>query len=327
MSMNAPRITTSIAEAVDALRDGQVVAIPTETVYGLAADATNEAALGQIYELKGRPRHHPLIVHFASMDLAWESGREISDVARRLARRFWPGPLTLIVRKQPWIPPIITANQDSLALRVPSHPVAQELLQNFPRGLAAPSANRFTKVSPTTARHVAQDLAGRLGLILDGGACEIGIESTILDCTQVPPVLLRPGYVTVEELEDLLGTRLMFRNAAGTLSPGQHAVHYAPDADVYLATQENLEQQISLVSREASGVLVIAPEAPLVASPITWWAIPADHAEFAKRIYGYLREADGAGFKTVVIATPNEQGIGRAIIDRLVKAAKPFNPN
>lgn len=320
--MTRPRITRSIEEVIAALRDGQVVAIPTETVYGLAADATNECALELIYEVKGRPRRNPLIVHFASKELAWKAGSEIPDTARRLANRFWPGPLTLIIRKQAAVSPIITAGQETVAVRVPSHPVALELLKFFPRGLAAPSANRYTKVSPTTAEHVVKDLEGRLDLVLDGGACAIGIESTIVDCTQPQPVLLRPGYITVEELEQTLGIPVMFRNVGGTLSPGQHAVHYAPDAKVHLSEPDKIDHLIAGLRDRGEAPLVISAQTPHLGTSVTWWQIPDDPAEFARRIYGYLREADAVGFKTVVIATPNQDGIGRAILDRLEKAAQ-----
>lgn len=317
------QITTSVAEAATALQAGQAVAIPTETVYGLAGDATNEQALAAIFNIKGRPRNHPLIVHCVDAASAFRLARDVPQVARDLAARFWPGPLTLVLDKQPQVSTTVTAGQDTVAVRVPSHPLTLQLLEQFPAGLAAPSANRYTKVSPTTAQHVARDLGERVALILDGGPCEIGIESTIVDCTQDPPVLLRAGYVTVEEIEALLGYPLMMRNAAGTLSPGQQAIHYAPEAQVFLTELDDLQRTVDRLTAAERSLLVISPVAPIVRNElVTWWRIPEDHAEFARRIYGCLREADAVGFPRVLIVRPESTGIGRAIIDRLEKAAK-----
>ncbi len=318
----ATQITTSVAEAAAALQAGQAVAIPTETVYGLAGDATNEQALAAIFEIKGRPRNHPLIVHCVDAVSAFRLGRDVPHVARNLAARFWPGPLTLVLYKQPQVSATVTAGQGTVAVRVPSHPLTRQLLEQFPAGLAAPSANRYTKVSPTTAQHVAHDLGERVSLILDGGPCEIGIESTIIDCTQDPPVLLRAGYVTVEEIEALLGHPLMMLNAAGTLSPGQQAIHYAPKAQVFLTELVELQRTVDRLTAAERTLLVISPVAPIArGEQLTWWRIPEDHAEFARRIYGFMREADAAGFPRVLIVRPESIGIGRAIIDRLEKAA------
>ncbi|MEQ1904963.1 MAG: L-threonylcarbamoyladenylate synthase [Pirellulaceae bacterium] len=322
--MTTARITHSVNEAADCLREGGVVAIPTETVYGLAGDARNETAIQKIFAIKGRPANHPLIVHFATAEEAFEWTVEINESARKLAKAFWPGPLSLVLRKQKWVSDSLTAGQATVAVRVPAHPIAHQLLVEFRGALAAPSANRFTKVSPTSTAHVMHDLSDRLELILEGGNCEIGIESTIIDCSQPDPVLLRPGYVTVEELEAVLGKPIFFKNSAGTLSPGQHAIHYAPEADLFLVNNSDIANVARKFSATGKQVLVISSQPMSPSIPAAHWLIPADPKEFARRIYGLLREADAAKFDVVLTQFPSAQGIGLALADRLRRAAKPL---
>ncbi len=320
--MNGAQITRSVAEAAVYLRAGNVVAIPTETVYGLAGDAQNELAIQKIFEIKGRPANHPLIVHFATTEEAFGWGVEIKESARMLAKAFWPGPLSLVLRKQSWVSDLLTAGQPTVAVRVPSHPVAHQLLVEFQGALAAPSANRFTKVSPTSTRHVIHDLGDRLELILEGGPCEVGIESTIIDCSQPEPVLLRPGYVTIEEMESVLQKPLLFQNAAGTLSPGQHAIHYAPEADLFLVSENEIADVATKFSALGKQVLVISSNPISSTAAAAHWEIPEDPKEFARRIYGMLREADAAQFDVVLTTMPVNHGVGMALADRLRRAAK-----
>jgi L-threonylcarbamoyladenylate synthase len=323
--MNETRITRSVIEASDCLRKGSVVAIPTETVYGLAGDARNETAIQKIFAIKGRPTNHPLIVHFATAKEAFEWAVEVNDSARKLAEAFWPGPLSLVLRKQPWVSDSLTAGQATVAVRVPAHAVAHQLLVEFRGALAAPSANRFTKVSPTSTAHVMHDLGDRLELILEGGNCEIGIESTIIDCSQPDPVLLRPGYITVEELEAVLGKPIFFKNAAGTLSPGQHAIHYAPEADLFLVKDSEIADMARKLSADGKQVLVISSQPISPSIPAVHWMIPADPKEYARRIYGLMREADASRFDVILTPMPDTQGIGLALADRLRRAAKSFH--
>jgi L-threonylcarbamoyladenylate synthase len=323
--MTTARITHSVNEAADCLRLGGVVAIPTETVYGLAGDALNETAIQKIFAIKGRPTNHPLIVHFATAEKAFEWAAEVNDSARTLAKAFWPGPLSLVLRKQSWVSDSLTAGQATVAVRVPAHPVAHQLLVEFQGALAAPSANRFTKISPTSTAHVMHDLGDRLELILEGGNCEIGIESTIIDCSQPDPVLLRPGYVTVEELEAVLGKPILFKNAAGTLSPGQHAIHYAPEADLFLLKDHEIADVARRLSAGGKQVLVISSQPILPSVPVVHWMIPADPKEYARRIYGLLREADAGGFDVILTPMPDTHGIGLALADRLRRAAKSLH--
>uniref|UniRef100_UPI002FDD1BFD L-threonylcarbamoyladenylate synthase n=1 Tax=Pelomicrobium sp. TaxID=2815319 RepID=UPI002FDD1BFD len=210
-----------IAKAVDILRAGGLVAFPTETVYGLGADARNPEAVGKIFAAKGRPQHHPVIVHLAEAAQLEAWAVDIPDGARRLAERFWPGPLTLILRRGPGVPDAVTGGQDTVGLRVPAHPVAQALLQAFGGGIAAPSANRFGRLSPTTAQHVEAELDGAVDLILDGGACPVGIESTIVDCAGERPTLLRPGHIGREVLEEALGVRVEAPGPGAPRAPGR----------------------------------------------------------------------------------------------------------
>jgi tRNA threonylcarbamoyl adenosine modification protein (Sua5/YciO/YrdC/YwlC family) len=210
------------------LRQGRLVAFPTETVYGLGADAWNPAAVRKLYSVKGRPAGHPVIVHFASADKAFEWAREVPDAAKILAKRFWPGPLTLVLKRAPKAPDFVTGGQDNVGLRVPSHPVAHELLEAFGGGVAAPSANRFGAVSPTTAAHVLADLGTDVDLVLEGGSTEVGIESTIVDLSGAAPVLLRPGHVSREALAAALGVAVEDKRASSPRHSGGLERHYAP---------------------------------------------------------------------------------------------------
>jgi L-threonylcarbamoyladenylate synthase len=297
-------ITTDVGRAVDALRNGGLVAVPTETVYGLAADATNAAAVKRIFEVKGRPTAHPLIVHLADpADLdAWSTNP--SATARRLAALAWPGPLTLIVPRSTNVTDAITGDRDTVGLRVPSHPLLHELLQRFGTGLAAPSANRFGAVSPTSAEHVLDDLGDILDperdLILDGGPSAIGLESTIVDCTVEPPQLLRAGPISEEQIGSLAAP------SGPSRASGMLASHYAPSCEVRLVDDAD----------DAMALRAGTPGARVL-------DLSDDLVRFARTLYAELRAADADGVSTLITVLPPPIGLGLAIRDRLAKAAAP----
>jgi L-threonylcarbamoyladenylate synthase len=301
----------AIARAARLLRAGLLVAIPTETVYGLAGDASDARAIAEIFAAKKRPRFNPLIVHVADTSAAARLA-VFDDRARKLAAAFWPGPLTLVLPRKPDSPIALlaTAGLDTLALRVPAHPVARALIRAAGRPLAAPSANRSGRVSPTTAQHVAAELGPRVSLILDGGACKVGIESTVLDLTGHRAVLLRPGGIAREAIEALVGKLARPRAGGKIRSPGQLASHYAPDrplrvnarapraGEAYLGFGAQLHATLNLSSKR-------------------------DLAEAAANLFAALRTLDRAPFKAIAVAPIPPHGLGLAINDRLKRAAAP----
>lgn len=291
--------TTLLDRAAEVLRGGGLVAFPTETVYGLGADACNERAVRRIFAVKGRPANHPLIVH--TID-PWSWTEEPSSDALKLAERFWPGPLTMILKRSVIVPDSVTGGQDTVGVRVPAHPLALGLLGRFGGGIAAPSANRFGKVSPTTAQHVRDDLGGAVDLIVDGGPCDIGLESTIIDLSGDLPAILRPGGATREMIEDTLGRSLSCPTELGPRAPGRLKSHYAPRARVVVAPAEELEAQ-------AAGFRSAGRRVEVIEKPQ------------ARDLYARLRAADARGADIILISRPLESGIGQAIADRLKKAA------
>lgn len=311
--------------AVRALRAGRLVAFPTETVYGLGADASNPDAVARVFAVKGRPTSHPLIVHVASAAALPAWAAEVPAAATRLAARFWPGPLTLVLRRGPHTPLAVTGGHDTVALRVPAHPVALALLERFGGGLAAPSANRFGSVSPTTAQHVRDDLGHDVDVVLDGGACAVGVESTIVDLSGEAPVLLRPGGVAREDLESVLGCALSERGASAVAAPGQHPSHYAPHAQVRLVELAEVAHQVRALLAEGQRVGVWAPAsvpADALAGAVVR-TLPATLDEQAHDLYEVLRAFDRDGCTTIVACLPPEHGLGLALADRLRKAAGP----
>lgn len=314
--------------AVAALRRGQLVAFPTETVYGLGADAENEDAVARVFAVKGRPRNHPLIVHVASAEELPRWAADVPEAARRLASACWPGPLTMLLRKSPRVPAATTGGLDSVGLRVPGHPVALELLRRFGGGVAAPSANRFGKVSPTRAEHVRADLGHDVEVVVDGGPCGVGLESTIVDLTGEEPVLLRPGGVTAERLESLLGVRVGRRAASGVRAPGMLASHYAPRARVELVAPSVLGLRAAeLAARGQRVAVLLAPadvRGTLTASGNLFVLdLGASEEDAAQRLYAALRQADVDSADVVLASVPEARGLGEALADRLLKAAGP----
>jgi len=311
----------AIGRAVAALRRGALVAFPTETVYGLGADASNPAAVARIFEAKGRPANHPLIVHLASASALPQWARDIPESAQRLAERFWPGPLTLILERGSGVPDAVTGGQDSVGLRVPAHPVAQALLHAFGGGIAGPSANRFGRVSPTTAQHVRDELGDRLEMILDGGPCPVGIESTIVDLSGSAPVLLRPGRITPQEIEAVIGTQLGRANAASPRASGTLAAHYAPRLPLRLVSSATLDAAVrEAASQRLVAVLARHPR-PGYSNATVWMMAPLDAAEYARLLYAGLRQLDESGCALILVEAPPDTQDWAAVRDRLARAA------
>lgn len=317
-------MATEIERAVALLAHGELVAFPTETVYGLGADAANAAAVAKIFAAKGRPADHPLIVHLpASAHLArW--AREVPAEAEKLAAAFWPGPLTLILRRQPNVPDAVTGGQDTVGLRVPGHPLALELLAAFGGGIAAPSANRFGRISPTTAAHVREELGDRVPLILDGGACSVGIESTILDLSRGAPVLLRPGAVGVVDLARVLGRApgVVASHADAPRVSGSLEAHYAPRTPLQLVSSDGLLFALRSALVAGERVAVLAPTAQAISHDlVVWKQSPAEPAGFAHDLYASLRELDALGCVRILVQQPPAGEAWAAVNDRLRRAA------
>lgn len=307
----------AVARAAEALERGLLVAFPTETVYGLGADASSAAAVDRIFATKGRPRSHPLIVHVADVDGLDRLGRDVPPVARKLADAFWPGPLTLIVPRSDAVAPEATGGRDSVGLRVPDHPLTLDLLRRFGGGVAGPSANRFGSVSPTTAAHVVDDLGRAVDVVLDGGPCRVGLESTIVDVTGPSPVLLRPGGIAAVELEAVLGQAVLDDRGGPARASGMLASHYAPGVVVELVERAHLNRALDAA---AGRVGVIAPfDHPHTPS----WRLPADAAGYGARIYATLRQADRRGLDRLLVVPPDRGDLREAVLDRLAKASAP----
>lgn len=303
-----------VQRAVEVLWRGGLVAFPTETVYGLGADASSATAMARLYEVKRRPADHPVIVHFADARNAFEWAREVPDVARALAARFWPGPLTLILKRSHLAKDFITGGQDTVGVRVPSHPVANEMLTAFGGGVAAPSANRFGQVSPTTAAHVRADLGLDVDLVLDGGPSTVGIESTIVDLSGDAPVLLRPGAITKAQVEEVLGCEVEQKREDSPRHSGGLEKHYAPNTPTRLVAPHALDAEIA---RVRAAVLAFSRPDERAAR---WLRMPRDPEAYARRLYAALRELDGAGCETILIEAPPEMPDWEAVRDRLLRA-------
>ena len=314
-------------EAARALLDGHLAALPTETVYGLGARADLPQAIARVYATKGRPADHPLIVHIANAGglAAWAA--RVPDYAHALADRFWPGPLTLVVERSARAGDFVTGGQDTVAVRVPAHPTVSEVLAilgelsgDHDIGVAAPSANRFGRVSPTTARHVVAargDLLGADDVVLDGGPSTVGLESTIVDCTGDRPAILRPGLISREDVEQVTG--LTVGTGSSVRAPGTLASHYAPSARVRVVTAADVRHESVAPGSATIGLLALA-DVPTPAGVVRL-SDPADGDAYARILYAALREADALGLATVLAVPPPEAGVGAAIADRLARAA------
>jgi L-threonylcarbamoyladenylate synthase len=307
-------VNSEVRRAAEILRAGGLVAFPTETVYGLGADASSAEAVARLYAAKGRPADHPVIVHFASADGAFAFAREIPAEARKLAGQFWPGPLTMVLKRSPKAKDFVTGGQDSVGLRVPSHPIAQALLREFDGGVAAPSANRFGNVSATTAAHVVAELD--VEFVLDGGPSEVGIESTIVDLTS-GVVLLRPGKISREEIEKVLQVKVKNPDSSSPRHSGGLERHYAPKTPARLVPPHELDAEIA---KHGDTVAVLAFSKP--DERVDYWIrMPREPQAYAQKLYAALRELDSAKCATILIESPPETVEWIAVRDRLQRAA------
>ncbi|MFJ8565529.1 L-threonylcarbamoyladenylate synthase [Streptomyces sp. NPDC093514] len=317
--------TSDIEKAAGVLRDGGLVALPTETVYGLGANAEAPEAIARIFQAKGRPPSHPLIVHIGGAEQLDGWVQDVPLAARLLAEHFWPGPLTLVLRRGPRVPLEATGGLETVAVRVPDHPVALALLSAFGGGITAPSANRFGSVSPTTADHVRAELGDAVDFVLDGGPCAVGVESTIVDVTGKTPTILRPGGVTREDLEGVLGHPLAVPATSRVRVPGQHPSHYAPRARVVLVEPGRVLSEAALAQELGHKVGVLQPasfgEAPINAYAVV--RVPDAPAAYARALYGFLRALDQQACDLIIASLPEEEGLGLAIANRLRRAAGP----
>ena len=323
-------LEASVQAAALALQQGRLLGLPTETVYGLAADSDNDAAVAQIFAAKGRPANHPLIVHVADAAAITRYAREVPVFAQQLIDAFWPGPLTLILPRLPHAAKASTGGQDSVGLRCPSHPVAHAVLQACQQldppvwGVSAPSANKFGRVSPTTAEHVATEFGDEL-LVLDGGACEVGIESTIVDCTRGVPVLLRPGAITRDDIARACGQRPLSKEELSANTPrasGTLLAHYAPNAKVRLMDARQLQSALDILGSEGKNIAVYH-RSPLkcTAKGITLRAMPQQALATARELFGTLRDFDEIGAQLIWIETPPDTADWEGVRDRLQRAA------
>lgn len=311
-----------LQRAVGILRAGGLVAFPTETVYGLGADALNRSAVRRVFEVKRRPEGHPLIIHVGRSQELAALARDLPSQAWELARRFWPGPLTLVVRKSGIVPLSVTGGRDTVAVRVPGHPLALALLHAFGGPIAAPSANRFGQVSPTTALHVSSDLGGDVDLILDGGGSEIGVESTIVDLTRDRLCVLRLGGISVEDLEAVVQAQVAVE-LHGSSAPGQLPSHYAPRAKVLAVTASELAQGAEALRASGARLALLAPAGSDQIGEHDRIEVPKEPEGYARSLYAALRTLDSRSPEVIVVVLPEERGIGRAIGDRVRRAAAP----
>lgn len=327
--------------AAQCLKAGGLVAFPTETVYGLGADAENPEALAKLYAVKGRPTHHPVIVHVASAQQLSQWAVDIPEAARALAKAFWPGPLTLILKRSSRVPDAVTGGQDTVGIRVPDHPVALALLQVFGGGVAAPSANRFGRLSPTTAQHVQADLGSDVDAILDGGPCQVGVESTIVAFREGQPIILRPGLITEDQIQQALQKASgsfepqpanLVNTPTSTVSraPGTLASHYAPRTPLRLFSGQELQQQLADVQAQSSagaeriGVMALS-DVSAAASPSfsceTWIEMPNSPEVYARWLYATLRDLDALGLSCIWVERVPADAQWAAVADRLARAA------
>ncbi len=308
-----------------------MVAFPTETVYGLGADASDPAAVAKIFAAKGRPQDHPLIVHLAAIELLPLWAGEIPAAAHKLAAAFWPGPLTLILKRAAGVPACVTGGQDTVGLRIPGHPVALELLRAFAgeeggrrySGIAAPSANKFGRISPTTATHVRSELGAAVDVVLDGGACAVGIESTIVDLSRGRAVLLRPGQITPAQIAAVIGAEVAPPDAAAPRVAGALDSHYAPRTPLHLVTAEELPARLAALRDKKLAVLARA-EAPSGLNDVLWQAAPRAVAGYAHELYASLRRLDDLGCDLILVEAPPASPEWQGVNDRLMRASSIY---
>ncbi|MEQ1635163.1 MAG: L-threonylcarbamoyladenylate synthase [Methylococcales bacterium] len=320
----------TIQEAVVLLQAGRLVAFPTETVYGLGADASNPQAVRRIFIAKGRPTEHPLIVHIANISQLSHWATSIPEQALKLATQFWPGPLAIILNKQPNVPLEVTGGQQTIALRIPNHPVALQLLQAFGGGVAAPSANRFCRISPTQAIHVAEELGNAVDMILDGGECAVGVESTIVDLSSDRPRLLRPGHISRLQIEAVLNTELLLPATleapeSTVRAPGMLDIHYAPLTPAIRCHSEQLPAVIKKLNTTHNKIGLLAYHTTVPENQVTQVIhLPNQADTYAQGLYTALRTLDQLQLELIVVEQPPDSEVWRAVNDRLNKATTPY---
>lgn len=318
-------ITKDLQLALSHLRNGDIVAFPTETVYGLGADAKNPLAIQKVFLAKDRPADHPLIVHIASVDQLSAWAKDIPPIAYSLAQNFWPGPLTMILRKQAEVSPLITGGQDTVGIRIPNHPLTLELLAQFGSGLVGPSANKYGRVSPTSAQHVADDLNNEVAAILDGGACSIGIESTIISLVDDKAVIMRQGDITAQQLAVVLGYTPAVNKSQDNIirSSGSHESHYAPLTPVYLLSKDELISACKeyTAQQQKVSVLSFSDKPSDLAIDLYWQTIQRDPKSYAHNLYANLRAHDQLHNSAILIEQVAHDLEWAAITDRLVRAS------
>jgi L-threonylcarbamoyladenylate synthase len=315
----------TLAQAAKILKQGGLVAFPTETVYGLGADASNPAAVAKIFAAKGRPADHPVIVHLAETAQIYDWAADVPESALQLAQAFWPGPLTMILHKKPAVPLVVTGGQNTVGLRVPSNPAALQLLAAFGGGVAAPSANRFGRISPTTARHVAEELDGLVDCILDGGPCTVGVESTIIDLSAGQPAILRPGRISHSQLKAVLATEIQVAGQKAAQrdirAPGMLAVHYAPVTEARLCAAETLPALVEELNAAGKRFGILAFSHASTQLPCAHRLLLPDQAEYYEpALYSALRELDKLALDLILIEQPPAEESWMAVNDRLSKA-------
>ena len=308
--------TGRIDQASQLLADGELVAIPTETVYGLAGDATNRSAINKIFEVKGRPKNHPLILHLASIDQLNEWAIDIPSSVDTLAKHFWPGPMSLLLKKHPNVLNEITGGSNKICIRIPDHPVTLSLLRKLNKGIVAPSANLFGRVSPTSAKHVLDDLNGKISAILDGGKCEVGLESTIIDLTETKPKILRPGGLSLLEIEKILDQNIQIHFDSSEKVSGNLINHYQPRASVYPIKTSQIENIIEETLKTKSALLLLSD-----INKDNIYSMPKNPYQYGQVFYSTLRLMDDKKFEKIFIELPPEKSEWYAIHDRIKKAS------
>ena len=319
-------LQSEIQEAVEALRAGELVAFPTETVYGLGANANNPDAVRKIFRAKGRPSTHPLIVHIDHPRYIQRWVRELTPEAKKLADAFWPGPLTIVAKRAPAVNDVITGGQDTIAIRVPNHPVAQQLLNAFGGGIAAPSANRYGRVSPTRAEHVREEFGEEVRIVLDGDDCKIGLESTIVSCVGDVPRVLRPGTITVSQLRACVPSIQVGPNPSSPRVPGSMSRHYSPTTPVNVVPSRRLEIVMNEFTAKEEKVAVLAQRPPGNTTPFMTWINAGTRPDaYARQLYANLRTLDKAGAKIILVEEVPDDERWEATRDRLKRAATAEN--
>jgi len=315
-----------IDTAVQALRDGELVAFPTETVYGLGANAQNPAAVRKIFAAKGRPADHPVIVHLDSPRFLHRWVREVPEAANKLAERFWPGPLTMVMPRAANVHDVVTGGQDTVAIRVPSHPMAQQLLTAFGGGIAAPSANRYGRLSPTRAEHVRDEFGDEVRFVLDGGDCKLGLESTIVSCVEDAPRVLRPGSITLSQLRAVVPTVRGGADAGSPRVPGSDVKHYAPRTPLSIVTSKTLEEVVAQSTVDHERVAVLAMRPPRLANKFMTWINAGRRADlYGRDLYVNLRTLDKSGAREILVEEVPGGELWEAVRDRLSRAASAEN--